>query len=288
MISTPSLTVDFQSCRLCGSELLRPVMCDERRGQEYHIVRCEACDLVQTVEHYADVSPDYVDLDDGAIDHDRLWCQGEHKQPAFLQWRAAARKFIGTGARVLDVGCGTGGFLDFALKEGFRVYGFDASRAQAAYARKRFPNVRHAESFNAYLLELGERDLKIDIVTLWDVLEHIRDPLEFLKDAAGVLNPGGYLFVSVPNGRAIAWKSIIYRLRRKPMDLIPWEHVFYYSPSALQRCLQQAPFEVSRIGAVTCYPRPVSAYELCRRAGFKIFQLLPGTAPQIFAWARRL
>jgi 2-polyprenyl-3-methyl-5-hydroxy-6-metoxy-1,4-benzoquinol methylase len=289
MLSPPTLTVKSNFCRLCSSELLRPVMRDEWRGQEYHVVRCATCDLVQTLEHYAAVSPDYIDLDDGAIDDDRLWCQGAHKQPAFQQWRAAAGKFLDVrDARLLDVGCGTGGFLDFAAGEGFRVYGFDASRAQAARARQRFPDVRQAYSPRAYLAELGELHLKFEIITLWDVLEHIRSPQPLLEEAAGVLNPGGCLFVSVPNGRAIAWKSVIYRIMRKRMDLIPWEHVFYYSPSSLRRCMQLAPFEVLKIGAVACYPRPLSTYEVCRRAGFKMLQILPGAAPQIFSWARRM
>ncbi|MGO9325368.1 MAG: class I SAM-dependent methyltransferase [Terracidiphilus sp.] len=251
-------------------------------------MHCSRCDLIQTVEHYADLSPDYVDLETSALDQSRLWCQGTHKLPAFKQWLAyASRSATSKHSTLLDVGCGTGGFLSFASANGFRVYGFDASRAQAEHAMTLYPAVRPASSVRDYLETLDQPRLKFDFITLWDVFEHIRNPVPFLQQLAGALQPGGHLFISVPNGRAIPWKIRVHRALKRPMDLAPWEHVFYHSIQSLEKCIRASSLDPVYFGAVACYPRPLSFFELCRRSGFFMLHAVPNLSPQIFAWARK-
>jgi 2-polyprenyl-3-methyl-5-hydroxy-6-metoxy-1,4-benzoquinol methylase len=217
-----------------------------------------------------------------------LWCQGEHKLPAFEQWLAyASRIKTQRNPKLLDVGCGTGGFLRFASADGFSAYGFDASRAQAEHARTYFSEVRHANSLEDYLEILSQPDLKFDCITLWDVFEHIRNPVLFLQQLAKALEPGGHLFISVPNGRAIPWKIRIHRALNMPLDLAPWEHVFYHSIQSLHKCIESSSLEPVRWGAVACYPRPLSLFELCRRTGFFMLKAVPNLSPQIFAWAQK-
>ena len=275
------------SCRLCGSKSISPISFEERLGKIYHIVHCSDCELIQTVEHYSEVSPDYVDLVNFEIDENRLWCQNTHKVPAFKQWHFASKKYISDEKpRLLDVGCGTGGFLSFVASNGFMPYGFDASEAQAEYAQKNHPNVRHAKTFDNYSKKLGELNPKFDVITLWDVLEHIRAPSEFLLEASKIIKPGGYIFVSVPNGGAIYWKRKIYSILGKRPDLIPWEHVYYFSNRSLKLCLEKAGFNILKIGNVVCYPRPLSVFEILRRVGFLFFTFYPKASPQIYAWAK--
>lgn len=275
-------------CRLCGSPQVKEVAWEEHDLRTYHVVHCSRCDLIQTVEHYSPLSPDYVDLETSAVDDSRLWCQGMHKLPAFDQWLAyAARSLSKKAPNLLDVGCGTGGFLRFASANGFRAYGFDASKAQAEHARTLFPDVRHATSVQAYVELLDEPVLQFDLITLWDVFEHIRNPVPFLQQLAGALRPGGYLFISVPNGAAIPWKIRIRRALNKDADLAPWEHVFYHSMRSLRKCIEASSLETVKCGAVACYPRPLSLFELCRRAGFSMLRAVPNLSPQIFVWARK-
>jgi 2-polyprenyl-3-methyl-5-hydroxy-6-metoxy-1,4-benzoquinol methylase len=279
---------DAPICRLCGSLRIEQLAQEEHESRTYRVVHCSNCDLVQTVEHHADLSPDYVDIETSALDETRLWCQGTHKLPAFKQWLACASRLAASEhPTLLDVGCGTGGFLKFASAKGFRVYGFDASRAQAEHAKALFSDVRHATSLPAYLESLGQPELKFDFITLWDVFEHIRNPVSFLQQLADALKPGAHLFISVPNGRAIPWKIRLRRALNKPLDLAPWEHVFYHSIQSLTRCMDASSLEPVRFGAVACYPRPLTPFELSRRAGFFMLKAVPNRSPQIFAWARK-
>jgi len=274
-------------CRLCNSNSISLVASEESKGKTYNIVHCDNCDLIQTVEHYSEVSPDYVDLKTSEIDDNRLWCQNKHKIPAFKQWFSTAKKYFSCEKpSLLDVGCGTGGFLSFAASKGFIPFGFDASKAQVEYTQKQYPNARFANTFAEYSKKMGESELKYDVITLWDVLEHIRNPSEFLKNASEFIKPEGYLFVSVPNGGAIYWKIKIYSLFGKRPELIPWEHVFYYSTRSLKMSLEKAGFSVKKIGSVVCYPRPFSVFEILRRIGFFCLGLYPKASPQIYAWAK--
>ncbi len=280
------------TCRLCGSPNVEELISEEHDHRAYHVIRCAQCDLIQTAEHYAEFSPEYVGLENSALDEDRLWCQGTHKLPAFKQWLAyAARLRNGQNSdrsrRLLDVGCGTGGFLKFASAHGFRVYGFDASQAQAEYVQKLFPDVRRANSIQEYLLLIDQPGMKFDFITLWDVFEHIRNPIQFLQELAGALQPGGQLFLATPNGGAIPWKIRIRRALNKPLDLAPWEHVFYHSMHSLKKSLETASLEPVCFGAVACYPRPFSPFEICRRTGFFLLKAVPRLSPQIFAWAQK-
>jgi SAM-dependent methyltransferase len=189
----------------------------------------------------------------------------------------------------LDIGCGTGGFLEHANNGIFDLYGFDASKAQSEYARRRFPNVRHAKSCFEYLDKHGDKNLLFDVVTLWDVLEHIRNPLDYLREMHQVIRPGGLIYISTPNGLAKLWKGKLYKLFSIDIDLcaefMPWEHVFYYSPRSLDYLLRLSGFKVLKLGAVPCYRRPLSMFEITRRALFFCMRMFPSRALQIHVWA---
>jgi len=281
--------ITVPACRLCRSPRTQKVYTTEHNGHSYTIIHCLDCHLFQTAEQYDALSPDYLAVKAEDIDADRLWCMGLHKQEAFKQWLCLINSYCGNQARqpmeLLDVGCGTGGFLDFAAEAGFTVSGFDLSSEQAAYAAQRHHQVRCASCINDYLAGRNKSDKQFDLITLWDVLEHIRNPLTFLADLRLHLRPGGILFISVPNGGAIGWKKIMLKMIGKKADFAPWEHVFYYTPNALRKYLTQSGFTVRECSTVKAYFRAPSKFEWLRRAGFRMLSHLPSIAPQIFATA---
>jgi SAM-dependent methyltransferase len=279
------------NCRLCGTSRVSVVFKMTQAGQVYTIVDCAACQVLQTLEQHERVSPDYLGLTREEIDGGRVWCQGAHKSPAFLQWAKSFEKLGCKNAgplRLMDIGCGTGGFLRFARAYGMEVYGFDASEAQAEFAKREHPNVRQAASPSEYVASLGDPEIRFDLATLWDVLEHLRCPAEYLASLRRILKPGGMLYVSTPNGRAMLWKHKVFSIFDPEWGRkwVPWEHVFYFSMPSLISYLRRAGFDVVRTGAVACYPRPLSPFELLRRVGFAFLGNVPSLAPQIYAWAR--
>lgn len=274
-------------CHLCQSMRVEIFSQERRDDQPYTVIWCQECAVIQTWERYDLVSPDYVSLPDAAMDPARVWCQSQHKAPAFIQWeRVVAAGGVGPPAPLLDVGCGTGGFLRYAFSRGWEPFGFDSSKAQAEYARQQFPHVHQATSAADYLAQLSIDPPLFGVITLWDVFEHIRNPGEFIAGLRPLLAPDGLMFITVPSGGALPWKKRLYRMLGRSFSVDPWEHVFYYTPASLAHHLRGWEMEILATGGMTCYPRPWSLFEMARRGGFALLRHLPSLAPQIYILAR--
>lgn len=106
---------------------------------------------------------------------------------------AELRRHLAPGAgerRILDVGCGTGGMLPILAPYG-AVSGIDMEPLALDYCRKR--------GFTDVALQQGyEPERPFDVITLFDVVEHVPDEAGFLRLLSGWLKPGGLLVVTVP------------------------------------------------------------------------------------------
>jgi SAM-dependent methyltransferase len=96
---------------------------------------------------------------------------------------------------VLDVGCGAGAFLDLGKKAGLRTHGVELNPKAAAIARQKGHKVYN--DLLRTLIAAGDYP-RFDLVTTWQVLEHVSDPVDFLWECAQFVKPGGYLAVAVP------------------------------------------------------------------------------------------
>lgn len=171
-----------------------------------------------------------------------LYCGPEalYASPRLLNWdqRSFLRDRPHPGGSLLDVGCGTGYFAEAARRVGYRVTGLDLSRPQLELARQRFG------LSSLYPMALGEyaRQAPVgsfDVVTAFQVLEHVADPVSFLADARRLLAPRGYVAIGVPNWRA-------WPIFRDPLDAPP-NHLTRWSPKSLTGALERGGFEVMKL-----------------------------------------
>ncbi|MFP8874610.1 MAG: class I SAM-dependent methyltransferase [Myxococcota bacterium] len=157
-------------------------------------------------------------------------------------WLAELEKQRGPG-RLLDVGCGTGLSMSVARGRGWSPFGVDECSEALAHARDQFGlEVRQGE-FSGFQSE-GQR---YDGITMWDIIEHTRQPVELLRAARECLSPDGVLAVSTPNQRSIldAVAGGFYRLSggriRTPLEKFYIEqHFVYFSPKTLEDALSRA------------------------------------------------
>jgi len=100
-------------------------------------------------------------------------------------------------AKVLDIGCGGGLFLSLLKQAGAEVIGIELSDSRAQYAK-----TKHGLEINKHPIEnifwQKEYANHFDVVTLWDVIEHVNYPFEALQSAANVLKQGGLLLIDTP------------------------------------------------------------------------------------------
>lgn len=273
-------------CHLCGSSNLLHSYSESWRGTLYSGYYCSVCDLYQTLGDIASVSPEYASLSPADLTDEHINLQTSHKHSAFDQWQALMEQHGGRklSGNLLDIGCGVGGFLDRASELGISVFGYDASDTQAFKARVRHPNVANAIDIDQYVAGLAAAT-QFDYVTMWDVLEHIREPALLLAGIRRHLAPGGLLFVSVPGGGAIPMKLLVASALSREPGLAPWEHVFYYTPRSLKKLLAMNELKALSVGGVVAYPRPLGVHEFVRRIFFLLLRR-SNRALQVFAVAR--
>ncbi len=166
------------------------------------------------------------------------------------------------GRRLLDVGSYCGYFLEVAREAGFAAEGLELSRWAAEHSRAA-GFVVHAEPLRARARS-GER---YDLLTMWDVIEHLPDPREGVEAARALLRPGGRLHVSTIDTGSLSARLLGARW--------PWlmdMHLVYFDRSTLTALLEESGFRVTRVGL---YSHTVSAGYLLRKVGASFPALRP-------------
>jgi 2-polyprenyl-3-methyl-5-hydroxy-6-metoxy-1,4-benzoquinol methylase len=182
------------------------------------------------------------------------------------------------GSTVLDVGCDTGRFGD-ALSRGKSaiVDGIERDAAAAAQARLRLRQVWQRSVDDAGAFEgLGP----YDAVLFLDVLEHLFDPWQVLKNAVSVLRPGGAIHAVVPN---VAHVSVVRRLAQGRFDYADFgtmdrTHVRWFTRDSIHACFVGAGLERVEVECVPVVPR----LDTSTRLGARMARLLVGALPDAF------
>ena len=144
------------------------------------------------------------------------------------------------GGRILDVGCASGLFLRQAAEAGWRIAGLEPSEELYPQAKKNLDG--RGEVYQS-TLEHARLEPGFDAITLWDVLEHVPEPLAFLTTCRNLLTPGGLLFLNVPD-----LDSLEARLLGARWPLLLAEHLNYFNRSSLRVCAGAAGLAPVRFG----------------------------------------
>lgn len=147
--------------------------------------------------------------------------------------RSALRHINKTGKRLLDVGCGTGVFLHVARDAGYDVTGIEPSIDSSRRAREKGLSIMQGTITDSEL-EFHE---PFDIITMWDVLEHVDSPAEFLSRGASLLREGGELHLST-----IFVDSSYATMLGKHWPWYMLMHIHYFRKEHIERLLLDAGF----------------------------------------------
>lgn len=136
------------------------------------------------------------------------------------------------GARLLDVGCGDGFFLEFARRAGWSVVGVDFDQEAVKAARSRAMDI-HLGGVDA--IDSTER---FDGITLGHVIEHVHDPIAVLKTCHHLLKPGGWLWLQTPNLDALG--HVQYGPHWRGLE--PPRHLVLFTLESMKQALTKAGF----------------------------------------------
>lgn len=229
---------DFVTCNSCASTGADHLF----RAKGYDLVRCTACALA-----YIANPPSAEELkvlySAGASYHAAL-CDPSSETFA-TQDRIAVRHLAETRrsvkrGRLLDVGCSIGQFAARAKAAGFAASGLEMNEASAAFARAHYG----LEVAEGTIHDAPQEAGSLDVLTMFDVIEHVPDPLGDLKKAWDLLAPGGTIVLSTPNIDGLfprASLPIAKKLDYWPHPEPPY-HLYQFSARTLGAMLEQAGF----------------------------------------------
>jgi SAM-dependent methyltransferase len=245
-VTVDQRTVVFESapCNLCGSDLEAEVLWGhDRLGLPgvFRVVRCLQCGLLRqnprpTPETIGIYYPSQYEPYSVALREERNRFRQLDRWYGIYKRRRLVEKHSSGGA-LLDIGCATGNFLAEMRQVGrWQVTGIEPNEQAASEARtKHGLDVRPAR-----LADVELPTDRFDVVTLWNVLEHLHQPMDDLRRVSNWLKPGGWLVFSIPN-----LDSVDARLFGKRW--IEWElprHLYFFSRETLGIAFDRLDFRV--------------------------------------------
>ncbi len=202
-------------------------------GRHYTIARCQRCGLVYTNPRLdrQDIANTYEAVQDPLYLEER-----EGRVLTFEHHLKPLERITGppNGRPLLDVGCYTGIFVEIAVRHGWDAWGLEPSHWAVEEARKRGLHVVQGTLDTADLPESF-----FDVITLWDVIEHLTDPRSALRHAYRLLKPDGLLVV-----HTIDIESLFARLMGAYWPWLMEMHIYYFSRRTLRAMLQDCGFRV--------------------------------------------
>lgn len=226
---------NWTNCILCRHSKIKVFL----EQSPYRLVQCSQCGLIFMNPRPRDVGEHNLDtkerLEVLIQEHKRvrdLWCQEN------LSW---VQRYVKRG-RLLDIGSSAGFFLAIARKAGWDVAGIEPSGVMVEYGRKFLGLPIICGKLNNQTVDLFNAE-SFDAVTMWEVMEHLPDPLKGLELVWSLLKPGGVLFIQVPN-----IESSVFRLFGKRWHNLSIHcHTTFFSQDTLKALIKRCNYNIESI-----------------------------------------
>ena len=230
----------YSECPVCSSREINPLLTARDHsvsGEEFVIWQCTHCGLrfTQDVPDEAAIipyykSPDYI----SHTDTDKGFINKTYKKVRKITLQQKARLIIDqTGVAkgsLLDVGSGTGAFLQVMKEKGWTVSGIEPDEDARKLAQSLYGfQLSAPEAVDDFL------PASMDAITLWHVLEHVHNLHAYLEQVKILLKEAGKLFIAVPNYQSV--DAGIYGLHWAAYD-VP-RHLYHFSPKSMEVLVQQ-------------------------------------------------
>lgn len=246
----PSLkhkTASGIKCEVCGSADIIKKFSGQDIKDALDLLCCKDCGL-------AFLSPEPKD----ETQEDKYWDNTKQKEiytdnkievnfEKDFQKKLKLIKSVSEKGKLLDIGCGTGQFLRVARKEGWDVYGLDISAEASRIAGEKY-SIR---VFVGKPEEFKTDGMMFDCITLWDAIEHFKNPGASLKAISALMLSGGILVLRTPNDSALLRKIARFFAAFGIKSFLKYvyysPHYFYFNPNTLKKILKKTGFKVEKL-----------------------------------------
>jgi 2-polyprenyl-3-methyl-5-hydroxy-6-metoxy-1,4-benzoquinol methylase len=264
--------ISVHQCPVCSGNKFSPfITCKDYfiSGEDFEIVTCQNCGLkiTQDAPHEENMGKYY--LSDNYISHSNtskgLVNQLYHILRKYMlgRKRKLVQKKSGTG-RILDIGAGTGYFLQEMKQHGWEVAGTEPDKEAREFARTEFGlNIYSSEELFNFNKE------SFDVITLWHVLEHIHRLNDNMKACHNLLKPGGRLIIALPNHTSP--DARFYKEYWAAWD-VP-RHLWHFAPAQVEKLGENHGFRIRKIFSMPLDSFYVSILsETYRKSGMAFFK----------------
>ena len=237
-------------CWVCGSSKLDVVkysnitttiksdsfaITDSTYGVTSELSQCKECSFIQS-SNLTDVLSFYENLEDPSYEANR--------KERLLQAKkivAIIKKYKTTG-RLLDIGAGSGIFVEEAISGGFMASGVEPS----AWLQKKA--IEHSLPVTLGTFPNHVCAGPYDVITIIDVIEHVNDPVELLKESYKALHKGGVIVVVTPDVSSLVARVLKYKWWHFRIA-----HIGYFNKNTLHKALTKAGFKKAHVTSAKWY-----------------------------------
>ncbi len=224
-------------CPICESDTVKFKL----EKSQYNINKCSNCEaeFVYPQPEESELIEVYEDHEYHSKDRYNINQKIERFNPIWMQRLKHIFSLGYKGGSLLDIGCATGIFLKIAHKNGWEVTGLEKSQNAADIAAE---YLGKDNIFNTDLMDFSPI-MKFDVVTLWALIEHVRNPMIYFKKIHELLQPNGLVGLSTPNVGSLSR----FMLNKHWRYYIPPEHIIYFNKKSLAVLFELTGFKIVKI-----------------------------------------
>jgi 2-polyprenyl-3-methyl-5-hydroxy-6-metoxy-1,4-benzoquinol methylase len=203
-------------------------------GRHHTVVQCRHCGLLYTNPRFdgEEILDSYVAVEDPLYLQER-----DGRVLTFERHLRPLEQIKAPPGKLLDVGAYTGVFVEIAAQHGWEACGVEPSHWAVGQARE-----RGLHMLEGTLASSGVATESIDVVTMWDVIEHVADPFGEMQQAHRLLKTGGLLVV-----HTMDIDSLFARVMGSRWPWLMEMHIYYFSRRTLKQMLEKAGYTVIRV-----------------------------------------
>lgn len=218
-----------KKCPICNSK-------DFSRRKNYYkknqLIYCKICDFTfsEKIPTNEELENYYRKIYEAVLDSEQEFYDTDLNKQSYSILLDEFEKFRKTN-KIIDVGCGFGSFLKQAKARGWECYGTEFSKNSVDYCKK----IGLDNIINADLNSKDFKDDEFDVITSFEVIEHLTDINFQLKEMKNILRSGGLLYITTPN-----FNSLNRYIEKNSWSVIHYPaHLSYFTKNSLNQTLKK-------------------------------------------------